>query len=76
MEQDPSGYDDGGNLYQMEGDDPTDLTDPQGLWKVSRNGAAKADAVSENGDTSRSWRRRSVWNLPNFKDGLRHQPPA
>lgn len=51
MEADPSGYDDGSNLYQMEGDDPATLTDPQGLWKVSRNGAVKADAVSESGDT-------------------------
>ena len=52
--RDPTGsnqYADGMNLYQYVRSNPIDGLDPMGLWKINRNGGAKATAIAERDDT-------------------------
>ena len=35
LQQDPAGYVDGANLYQMEGSNPVNAVDPGGLWTIA-----------------------------------------
>ena len=51
IQRDPVGYVDGMNLYQCAQSDILNAVDPNGLWRVTRNGGARASAVSEADDT-------------------------
>jgi RHS repeat-associated protein len=50
-QMDPSGYPDGLNAYAMLRANPVGGVDPQGLWKINRNGTSTAVATSDEGDT-------------------------
>ncbi len=50
VEQDPAGYVNGANVYSSDSGRPAAVADPMGLWKILRNGGARAEAVTQKGD--------------------------
>ncbi len=54
LQADPLGLAPDANDYCWEGDNPTNETDPSGLWKISRSGGAKARAITQDNDTVRA----------------------
>ena len=51
VQRDPIGYKDGMNAYEYETSNPVTGLDPNGLWRIKRQGSAKAVAIADPLDT-------------------------